>query len=233
MNEHLQDKPPVVIYLHGLASSPQSAKAEFFRQQFENVDWTFLAPDLNLPDFTSVTLSRGIADVVRELAKLEPKRRVVLMGSSFGALTALHAYDQLRDNSQIVGLILLAPAFDFQKNKEMSLKDFEKWKSAREAVICHNNLPLSFMIVEDAARYDSYAVPIEIPCLVIHGRHDASIGVEQSELFKERNPNAELMVFDDEHQLLRSVAQMWDQSPADGSQRGVVPDFIARKICPL
>lgn len=233
MNDSLHHQSPAVIYLHGLASSPQSAKAVFFKKKFEHLGWTFVAPDLNLPDFKSTTLSRGIADVARELSTFKAQQPVILMGSSFGGLTALHAYNQLRNDSQILGLILLAPAFEFLKNKEMSAGDVEKWRTVRDLVICHNNLPLNFGIIEDLSRYDSYAVSVDVPCLVIHGRRDATIGVEQSERFREVNPQVALDIFEDDHQLSQSFPKMWDESPVNGAPIGRIPEFITSKICPL
>lgn len=221
--------PPTVVYLHGLASSPESAKAVFFRLRFERLGWRFIAPDLNLPEFRTLTLSRcieAVSGILDELSGTRAGSPIVLMGSSFGGLCALHAYATLKD-AAVAGLVLLAPAFDFTKNKEMNPGDLDRWRQAEDVTICHNGLPLNFKIIEDLSNYDSYAVNVNVPCLVIHGENDETIGVEQSLEFKRLNPQITLELFPDNHSLIPSFERIWSED-----NRGPLPKFL-EQLTPL
>src|SRR5688572_7467401 len=99
---------PHYIYLHGFASSPRSAKAQDLRDRFQSLGIELTIPDLNHPDFTHLTLTRQLEQVVALLpADATP---VTLIGSSFGGLTAAWA---AQTHPQIQRLVLLAPAFQF------------------------------------------------------------------------------------------------------------------------
>ena len=73
------------FYLHGWASSPYSSKAQYFKQCFEEKNLLLSIPDLNQPDFSTLTLPRQLSHV----KALLPTTPVTLIGSSLGGLTAL------------------------------------------------------------------------------------------------------------------------------------------------
>ena len=50
------------IYLHGFASSPQSAKARYLGDRFQPLQINLEVPDLNQPDVTRLALSRASQD---------------------------------------------------------------------------------------------------------------------------------------------------------------------------
>ena len=52
-----------VFYLHGFASSPGSAKAMFFAERLARAGVRMDCPDLNLPDFSTLTVSRMLQQV--------------------------------------------------------------------------------------------------------------------------------------------------------------------------
>ena len=73
------------IYLHGFASSPLSAKAQYLDSCFRECQIDLEIPDLNQGDFSHLTLTRQL----QQVENLFPaKKPVVLIGSSFGGLTA-------------------------------------------------------------------------------------------------------------------------------------------------
>ena len=44
-----------VVYLHGFASSAQSSKAQFFAGKFAELGIPLVTPDLNAPDFGTLS----------------------------------------------------------------------------------------------------------------------------------------------------------------------------------
>ena len=78
------------VYVHGFASSPASSKAVYLAARLAETGSTLHCPDLNQPDFSTLTVSRIIAQLSALVEKLPPDP-VVLFGSSLGALAALHA----------------------------------------------------------------------------------------------------------------------------------------------
>ena len=59
--------PPVILYLHGFASSAKSTKAGYFAERLRPHGRTLVAPDFNLPEFRSLTMTRMLAQVEREI----------------------------------------------------------------------------------------------------------------------------------------------------------------------
>src|SRR5438105_2837102 len=97
-----------IIYLHGFASSPHSAKARYFRDRLERAGATVSIPDLAAGDFEHLTLTAQLAAIDR----LAAGRTVSLIGSSMGGyLAALYA----ARHETVDRLVLLAPAFSFAR----------------------------------------------------------------------------------------------------------------------
>jgi predicted esterase YcpF (UPF0227 family) len=55
------------IYLHGFASSPQSAKAKYIKNCFSSLNINLKIPDLNEGDFSRLTLTRQLQQVTAEI----------------------------------------------------------------------------------------------------------------------------------------------------------------------
>jgi uncharacterized protein len=79
----------LVIYLHGFASSARSGKASFFAQRCREAGIEFEAPDLNVPDFSTLTVTRML-DQTRALLD-RASGPATLMGSSLGGYVAVLA----------------------------------------------------------------------------------------------------------------------------------------------
>src|SRR3954451_15215017 len=79
----------VIIYLHGFASSSHSGKATYLGERLRARGIDVVTPDLNLPDFSTLTTTRML-DQVKALidAAAEP---VTLFGSSLGGYVAVNA----------------------------------------------------------------------------------------------------------------------------------------------
>lgn len=215
-----------VIYLHGLASSPASAKANSFRAPFEAHGVGYHVPDLNAPDFPHLTLTAMLARVAEAVRALPGEgRSVALIGSSMGGLTALHFADRFRsaEAARVARLVLMAPALDFMANRRRSLGEdgLRQWRESGILPTFHyglqQELPLHYGLVEDVQGYDSASVRLDLPILLFHGRHDASVDYTGSVQFAETRPNVTLHVLDSDHQLLDQTDQMW----------AIMADFLA------
>jgi hypothetical protein len=211
-----------VIYLHGLASSPASKKANIFRPQFEAAGVTYTVPDLNVPDFEHLTLTAMLARVAETIAALPPDGGVALIGSSMGGLTALHFADRYRqaEAARVEKLVLMAPALDFMGNRRRSLgvDGVDHWRERGYEMIfnyaVNEERPLHYGLVEDVQQYDSYAVQLDLPTLIFHGTRDESVDPAGSERFAADRPNVTLRLLDSDHQLLDQTDLIWREMTA-------------------
>jgi predicted esterase YcpF (UPF0227 family) len=90
-----------VIYLHGFASGPLSAKAVHVREGLERAGVACLVPDLNVPSFEQLRPSLAVERVAALV-----DGPVVVAGSSLGGLMALHV--AARDE-RVRELVLVCP----------------------------------------------------------------------------------------------------------------------------
>jgi pimeloyl-ACP methyl ester carboxylesterase len=94
---------PSVLYFHGFASSPASAKITALRPLLELHGIALNAPDLNVPSFERLDFEAMVEHAVKEGRRLPPR---ALVGSSLGALVAL----AVAQRGFAVPLVLIAPA---------------------------------------------------------------------------------------------------------------------------
>jgi pimeloyl-ACP methyl ester carboxylesterase len=202
-----------VIYLHGFASSPASSKAQWFGRTFAEHGIAMSCPDLNLPEFETLTVTRmiGQAEAAIAAAAAGP---VAFIGSSLGAFVALLAAD--RDRSGLVDrLVLLAPALDFGGNRLRDLggHGIDEWRETGRLPVHHYaygvTRDVGFALYEDASAYDAHALRVAVPALVFQGRHDASVDPAMVERWAASQPEVTLRLLDDNHQLTASLETMW------------------------
>ena len=210
-----------LVYLHGFASSPQSSKACFLADRFRAYDLTLHCPDLNQPDFSTLTTTRMIDRVNDELRNLA-EGPVVLIGSSLGAFVALHLVEQLLvrgvSTHPVERLILLAPAFDFGRAgmKDLGEHGLVSWQQNGWLNVPHyayaETRPVHYELYADAARYDSFAAHSTSPTLIVHGRHDEVVDPVTVETFAAPRPHVRLVMVDDGHQLSGSLDRVWSET---------------------
>ena len=210
-----------LIYLHGFASSPRSSKARLFADRAATAGIAFACPDLNEPEFRTLTVSRMIDSVERTIADL-PEGPVALVGSSLGAFVALHAAARhsgaRADRRPIDRLIFLAPALDLVPGfeREVGPDQVRRWQATDAYTVFHysDNQPreLAWAFMEDARRYDAFAVSLPVPTLIYQGRRDEVVAPEAVERWAASRPWVTLRLVDDGHQLLAHVEQMWSDT---------------------
>jgi hypothetical protein len=204
-----------VLYLHGFASSAQSSKAVFFRNKLAAHAVAVHTPDLNLPDFSTLTVSRMLGQVHAIIAALGPGP-VVLIGSSLGGFVAVHA--ALADAGRVAKVVLLAPALDFGGNRMRALGDrgIDEWRRTNRLDVFHYGLgrlmPVHYELYADAARHDAFHARLDVPTLVFQGRRDASVDPATVERWARARANVELHLLDDDHQLHGSLGTIWAET---------------------
>jgi pimeloyl-ACP methyl ester carboxylesterase len=201
-----------VIYLHGFASSPQSSKAMRFARELAARGVGFSCPDLNLPAFETLTITRMLDDSARAIAAAPGP--IALIGSSLGAFVAVHA--AARDTTgRVDRLVLLAPALDFGGNRlrQLGPHGIDEWRRAGRLDVFHyaDGQPrhVGFELYEDAARYDALTLADTRPMLVYQGRQDDSVDPAMVSRWASTRPSVDLHLVDDGHQLTASMDQIW------------------------
>lgn len=209
-----------VLYLHGFASSAQSTKAQYFEQKFAEVGIPLVTPDLNAPDFSTLTTTRMLGEVGSVIAQGAPGP-VVLMGSSLGGFLAWHAAARLAPvlpHHPIVKLVLLAPAVTFGRNRQ---DDFgpgvvDEWErtGTREFFHYGENAPrdLHYEFYRDALTYPAVHAQVHVPTLIFQGMQDEVVKPQGVIEFCQGRPNVSLRLLQDGHQLLAHLEEMWQET---------------------
>ena len=200
----------LAIYLHGFASSSQSGKATYFGQRFRERGVEFVSPDLNLPDFSTLTVTRMLEQTH---ALVHERDNVTLIGSSLGGFVAVLA--AARWPQHVRRLVLMAPALDFSDEglSGPGGASVKQWKEDGHLMVFHfgygRMLPVHYELYEDARRYNALQADLQIPVLVFQGRRDTAVSPETVERWCAARPNVELHMLDDDHQLSGSWPYMW------------------------
>jgi uncharacterized protein len=198
------------IYLHGFASSPNSAKARDIGYRFAQIHTPLKVPDLNLGDFSHLTITRQLKQVAAEFPPNATP--VTLIGSSLGGLTAAHLGQQY---SQVQRIILLAPAFGFLSHWLPKLGDekLQRWQQEKYLEVYHygekRSLRLHYNFVTDAAQYQEGQLQRAIPTLILHGKEDEVIPIQASRNFACLRPWVELIELDSNHALGNVTSEIW------------------------
>ncbi len=203
---------PVILYLHGFASSAQSTKGTYLSQLLSEQGVTLKCPDFNRPDFTSLTITRMLEQLERQLDSAEP---ATLIGSSLGGTLAILA--AARFPEQIEKLVLLAPAVMFAKEGHHLLPPdrVAEWRRRGALPFFHyaygEERPLNVAFYEDSLRYHPFDTRFQQPTLIFQGADDQAVDPRTVALFAHDRPNVTLRMLDDDHQLVKSLPQMWNE----------------------
>lgn len=202
------------LYLHGWCSSPQSAKAQFFQQRFAACNTELVIPDLNLPDFQTLTLSRQLEQCH---ALIQDSSEVTIIGSSFGALTALFLAE---NNPQIKRLLLLAPAMNFYHHalRLLGKKQHAQWQANGVLPVLHyadnEQRLLNYAFLEDLQDYQESDLQRPVTGLVFHGKQDEVIACADTQAFCAERPYLKFHALDADHSLGNVMETIWQKAEA-------------------
>lgn len=200
------------IYLHGFSSSPQSYKAQYLLNCFQQKNINLQVLDLNQDNFTNLTLTRQINQTVANFANSNTP--ITLIGSSFGGLTSVWVAEKYH---QVQRLVLLAPAFNFISywHSQLGEKQINTWKESGFLSVYHygeeKQLPLSYNFYEDISQYQESLIQRNIPTLIIHGKQDETIPIQVSIDFGKQHSNVELICLNGDHSLCDQIEVIWQE----------------------
>jgi predicted esterase YcpF (UPF0227 family) len=155
-----------VLYFHGFASSPASAKITGLRPYLQPHGIELVTPDLNVPSFRKLDWQAMMALALDEALETRP---AAVVGSSLGALVAMETVRRLA----AVPLVLIAPALGIA----------ERWRTklpAGDPIVVWNHAlgadaPIHRAFFEQMARLEVDAEPPPVRTTVIMGRGDETV----------------------------------------------------------
>lgn len=200
-----------VIFLHGFASSNQGQKAKHLREAFQQVDSSTLwAINFNPTplDFEHMTIT-GMINRLRQFVLERDLEQVHLIGSSMGALVALH-YGRIYS---VERNLLVAPLLYYQ-SLGMSDEVVSWWEKRGTVEIDHyafpGQLPLAYTFHVDGLQYED-VIPPPAPTQIIHGWNDEQVAIEDSRFYAEKYPRlVDLKEVDSDHRLADQLDVIWN-----------------------
>jgi pimeloyl-ACP methyl ester carboxylesterase len=205
-----------VFYLHGFASSAKSTKAAYFESKLRAHGLVLHTPDFNDPDFSTLTITRMVDQVVAGIDALPAGSPVVLIGSSLGAFVAVQT--ALKRPDRVSRMILLAPALDFGGNRMRDFGDrgLDEWKRTGQLNVFHYGygrmLSVGYELYSDACGYDCVNAALSMPIQIFQGTRDTAVDPAGVERWARLRPDVELHLLDDDHQLGASLDRIWTES---------------------
>jgi len=203
-----------VVYLHGFASSPQGTKARYLQAKLGALPGVaFHVPDFNPTprDFEYMTTT-GLIDRLRQYVLDHGWQRLLLIGSSYGGLIALHYAQRF---GGVERMLLLAPGLAWLSGG-LSAEALAEWERAGSAPIPHpafgREVPVRYDLQVDGRRYlDRIAPPT--PLLIIHGQQDETVPVEHSREYAGHYPDrVQLIEVQAGHDLSAHLELIWQHT---------------------
>jgi pimeloyl-ACP methyl ester carboxylesterase len=205
-----------IFYLHGFASSAKSTKAAYLGERLRRHRLTLQCPDFNQPDFATLTLTRMLEQLDREMA--DRAGPATLIGSSLGGTLAILAAAAF--GARVDRLVLLAPAVmlnsvgSHSSHEWLAPERIAEWRRLGRLPFFHYaenaERMLNFTFYEDTFRYNPFDALFSQPALIFQGTRDTSVDPRTVEAFARVRPNVTLSLLEDDHQLTNSLPRIWE-----------------------
>ena len=184
----------VGVFVHGLLSNAMGEKStslwEHAKQQ--NRSWVrFDQRGQGESDGShrQFRVSRVYVDLLHVLEFIGRSRPKFLVGSSLGGWVS--ACVARREELNVQGMLLLAPAFNFVEEIYQWLAPAEReiWQQTGRYTLPtpydEDGFSLAYQVVEDARQFDVFANPVDypFPVTILHGENDEVVPLELSERF--------------------------------------------------
>jgi len=200
-----------ILFLHGFASSAQSAKALYFRERFAELPQVgFCAVDLNPTprDFEYMTTT-GQIDRLRQYVLDHDLPKLSIIGSSYGGLIAVHYAHRF---GGVEKMLLLAPGLRWLSGG-LSAEQLAQWRQAGAAPIFHDafkkELLIRYDLEVDGQRYLE-PIPPHSPMTIIHGRADTVVPTDDSRKYAAAFPDrVRLVEVEGDHDLNGHLDFIW------------------------
>ncbi len=216
----LTSRAPTLLYAHGFASGPRSAKGAALARHEAARGLEVRLLDLRVPEREKLRLSSMVEAIRRAVPE---GGRALGVGSSLGGLAMARAAEQ---DARLVGLVLLAPAFRLVERwrERMGADAWERWVRAGtwpyDDYALGGTFDLDFGFIEDATQVDGELASalggadgldprwpdVRVPTVILHGAHDETVAISLSRAFAERRPNVRLVELDDDHRLAKPTS---------------------------
>lgn len=205
---------PPILYLHGFASGPGSAKGRAFEERFGRIGVPLHRADLT-PGPTGFERSTPLTMLAEAEKALAVTGARWVMGSSLGGyLSALLA----SRHPEVERLVLLAPAFRlFERwSARLTAEQVAGWKAEGLLVdhhITRSRRRLDWRFMEAAGTLPAFPAAA-VPALCFAGQRDDTVPLEDVEAWVARTPSARLLALDDGHDLVASVPRIFEEARA-------------------
>lgn len=205
---------PVFLYLHGFASSPESAKARAFAAWGASRGLRVERLDLRVPSFEGLRFSAikaKIRDAISSASGGASRARAVLVGSSLGGLAAARVAEE---DPRVSSLFLMAPAFRLAERWRANLGEagLAKWRSRGwleiddHALRRKSRLDYGFFSELDELDAAGGGWPdVRVPTCIVHGVRDEVVDVRLSREWSIGKRHVRLVEVDDTHELASST----------------------------
>jgi len=201
-----------VIFLHGFTSSGQSTKARYFREKFKAFPQVeFHAIDFNpTPKDLEYVTTTGRINRLRQYALDHHLGNVIIIGSSYGGLIALHYAHRF---GGVEKMLLLAPGL-FWLSGGLSEEELEQWEKAGAVPVFHDafeeEIPVRYDLQVDGLRYLE-PIPPAAPITIIHGYNDDTVPIEPIRAYAADFPDSvHLIEVNADHDLNGYLELIWE-----------------------